>query len=146
MNRYLFFLSLCLLGACVRPLDTIYADTDAGGWAANSPVFVYYENRDTTAVRDIDLVVRFNSLFNYDRFRFIMETTAPDGVSRRDTLQIEYRPDVSAAYTESSMPYISGADFNRAGVYRFAFRPLMPVSEIKGVAGVGITIIEHGQR
>lgn len=133
-------LLLCLVSACVRPLNSFYSDTDAGGWKENVWVFVDYENTDTTAINDIDIAVRFNSLFEYDKFRFVLEAAAPDGTFRYDTLQVDYIPDVSIAYTETIKPYLQNAGFDRTGTYRFGFRPLMPVNEIRGVGGVGIII------
>lgn len=144
MNKFasgiLFIPVLCLLSACVRPLNTYFTETDPQGWRRNVWAFVEYDNQDSTSVKDIDVVVRFNSSFRYDSFHFVMEVAAPDGRFRYDTLQIACVRDISSTYTENTKPYLQNADFNRAGIYKFGFRPLMDEYETEGVSGIGIVI------
>ncbi|MBQ5690052.1 MAG: hypothetical protein IIV24_01010 [Alistipes sp.] len=98
---------------------------------------VEYENSDTTAVRDLNIALRYNDTFKASALPLKIAVTTPDSLHYEEvvTLELHHPSTALAVATTESLPYRKGVTLNRSGRYTFSFHPLM---EVKGMAAIGI--------
>ena len=96
-----------------------------------------YDNRDTLAVRALNIALRYNDTFKASELPLRIAITTPDSLHYEEvvTLELHRPPTALAVATTESLPYRRGVTLNRCGRYTFSFHPLV---EVRGMAAIGI--------
>ena len=96
-----------------------------------------YDNRDTLAVRALNIALRYNDTFKASELPLKIAITTPDSLHYEEVVTLElHRPSTALAVaTTESLPYRRGVTLNRCGRYTFSVHPLV---EVRGMAAIGI--------
>lgn len=110
-------------------------DVDAVAWS--KPTTVTFANTDTTARRDVSLLLRLNDHFTADTLTVSIALHTPDSLHFREDfrLTIPLRQAPSSITREVTIPYRRRVVFDRAGDYLFT---IIPSRSVTGVEAVGI--------
>lgn len=124
---------------CMTPTQAVVDDVDLYDWREG--VCVSIENGDTTTLRDLSLIVRFNRLFDADTLHLELLIETPDSMRCTETVAFPMRhPRRAAALrTVDEIPYRSRAVLDRMGTYRITLTPVRPV---EGIEAAGINIVK----
>ena len=97
-------------------------------------------NSDTTSLRNIDIIIRYNSNFVGDSLRLNVATTTPDSILFREEVVINMPRSVAPSVISNEMVvgYRRDVLFDKEGEYTMEFSPM---SEVEGVKAVGVNIV-----
>lgn len=115
----------------------VMADTDPMGWSA--PVTAQFENRDTTALSDLSIVVRYGSRTDAESLPLTLTFTAPDSARFTESAVLPLshpRKPASMAALEA-IPYRRRVRLSQAGTYTVT---IMPARRIRGIEAVGLSV------
>lgn len=114
----------------------ILADTDPFGWSL--PVEVEIENRDTTALCDLSLVVRYDSNAD-ERISLSLTFTAPDSTifAERAAFPLAHSDKPASQASLDIIPYRRNVRLSQTGVYRVS---IMPAGKVQGIEAVGLSL------
>lgn len=132
-------LSLC---GCLRPQQAFVAATDPRGWSLAEPADIAVENEDTVSLRTMEVVVRYDAEFAFDRLDLSVTTIAPDGYRWCDTVSVPV-PDPRShirVNRDINGTFRSGVLLAQKGVYRFRLAPLASQDGVQGILAVGVDI------
>ena len=117
-------------------------ETSQYRWNASKPAEVAFENEDTMSERSVDILLRYNSDFDYDRLIVAVTTVTPDGYNWCDTIGIPAAKEklYNNRYTDVEQSYRPGIRFRQQGRYLFRFVPVMPEPDVEGIAAIGVNI------
>ena len=97
-------------------------------------------NSDTTSLRNIDIIIRYNSNFVGDSLRLNVATTTPDSILFREEVVINMPRSVAPSVISNEMVvgYRRDVLLDKEGEYTMEFSPM---SEVEGVKAVGVNIV-----
>ena len=131
-------LAAMLLWSCEAPVQLTVADVNPGGWEEAATIVI--ENRDTVALRDIELFVRSAGRFAEDTLSVRIVAHSPDSLrcEERLLLTIPQRARSATRIRERVTPYRRRAVLPRTGPYRLTIAPVRPAH---GIEAVGVRIV-----
>ena len=131
-----------LLTACMADIRVCMTDVNPQGW--NEGVSVTYPNEDTTALRDLYVVIRHDERAAGTEIPVTIQTLTPDSLTCEETIPIRIPPrrfdravERNSSYFEKETPYRLRTLLHREGVYRFRFTP-GGESQAEGISAIGI--------
>ncbi len=124
-----------------------YVSIAKTGWDKDTLAVFRTDMSDSAGVYDIMVQVRNDNDYAYSNLWLFIDVIAPDGVSRRDTLEcILARTDGSwlgsgwgSLYNEKC-PYMRGVKFSKPGPYTFRITQGMRADELAGIHDIGLLI------
>lgn len=124
-----------------------YVSIAKTGWDKDTLAVFRTDMSDSTDVYDIMVQVRNDNSYAYSNLWLFIDVIAPDGVSRRDTLEcILARTDGSwlgsgwgSLYNETC-PYMTNVKFSKPGPYTFRITQGMRADELAGIHDIGLLI------
>lgn len=124
-----------------------YVSIAKTGWDKDTLAVFRTDMSDSTDVYDIMVQVRNDNSYAYSNLWLFIDVIAPDGVSRRDTLEcILARTDGSwlgsgwgSLYNETC-PYMTTVKFSKPGPYTFRITQGMRADELAGIHDIGLLI------
>ncbi|MCC8088045.1 MAG: gliding motility lipoprotein GldH [Rikenellaceae bacterium] len=138
---------LLFFASCKNENNIHFTGITNTGWSSGQPAYVYFNNTDTTAFCDIFILLRTTELFKYDKLTLIIETMDPGYLCLVDTVTIPITQVGSIPISgDTESLYMSKVKFLRNGEYRMKFTHTMPDEMIQGISGIGIRIIENGEK
>ena len=107
-------------------------------------VKLMWANQDTTSVKHISLIRRYNSDCKSTRVGLSITTISPDSLQITETFiaPIEQTVCPASRTAEVKVPYRRGVVLSRMGEYQFRIKPLQTAG---GICGVGINLEEHAE-
>ena len=136
--------SLCaIVCGCVRPDKVKVADIDPLGWAGKDSVRIEMLNTDTTGLRSIALLVRFDNTFNRDSLPVSVRICTPDSLCFEETFTFSFNnaKRVNNDFFEATLPYRKNVVLNKLGTYVFSIANTG--AETRGLWGAGIAIEDN---
>jgi gliding motility-associated lipoprotein GldH len=120
------------------------------GWSAENVLLFNVSIEDTAQVYDVFLHVRNAKNYGYSNLWLFIETTAPNGNSLRDTVEIRLA-DIDGRWLGTGIgnvntllvPYITQVSFKFRGIYTFAITQGMRDEVLEGVLNMGLRIDYH---
>ncbi len=125
-------------------------------WDASTPVSFVVQVNDTTTAYDLLILLRNTNQYSYSNFWMFIETTAPSGVSLRDTFEIQLA-DADGRWLGKGLgsvntllvPYKVNIRFPYRGIYTFKMVQAMRDEDklgnrrVKGISDIGLRILPH---
>ncbi len=138
------------MGLCSCQNDVAYDEYVSiakTGWDKDTLAVFRTDMPDSTGLYDIMIQVRNDNSYAYSNLWLFIDVIAPDGVSRRDTLEcILARTDGSwlgsgwgSLYNEVC-PYMANIKFSKPGPYTFRITQGMRADELAGIHDIGLLI------
>lgn len=132
-------LAMLAVVGCTAPIESYFADLDPEGWYRGQEVVVELPNSDTLSLRDIVLVVKGDSGYDFDSLDLTILVKAPDGE------QALFRTTLCTAgarmhtnMQEWEQPLIGGARLDKEGDYIFRIQH-SATRKVEGLWAMGIT-------
>jgi predicted small secreted protein len=127
--------AMIALSGCNTTDPARMVGVDIEHWS--SAATLEYDNCDTTAVRSLNIALRYNDTFKASELPLRIAITTPDSLRYEEAITLElHRPNTALAVaTTESLPYRTSVTLNRLGRYTFSFQPLV---EVRGMAAIGI--------
>jgi hypothetical protein len=149
VNRIPKILSVLLFAAfaaagCLRPQGVQTADVDPAGWRNDQPATVTFDCRDTTLIRDLSVVVRYDRSVGMDVLPLVIRVQSPDSLVLTERVEMPLPVHKKGSYAEVAMLYRNGVVFSQQGTYTFDISPQQP--SVTGVHAVGIEFSTDGKR
>ncbi len=120
------------------PTQSYLSDVDPLMWRQVAPIAI--NNRDTTSMRDIAIVVRHQPHERLDSITLRITTQSPDSTRFTEKITIRLgakrRRRLGATITEI-VPYRENVVFGQRGIYNIGIYPTPP---LKGVEAIGVEI------
>lgn len=156
MPRILFIGIIFLLGiSCTDQLAYFsYQSTNNGNWGKDQVMEFSFSDLDSTQAYNMYITLRNDEQYPYSNLFLIAEMTAPDGTSKRDTLEYEMA-DASGNWMgtgygsvkENKLWYRENIVFPDSGVYTVTVSHAMRkngsvegIEKLPGVLDVGLQI------
>lgn len=119
-------------------------------WSAMDTIRFNVAISDTSAVYDVLLHIRNEKTYNYSNLWLFIETTAPNGQTLQDTLEIILANEegnwlgkgIGNVNTLLS-PYLKQVSFKYRGIYTFAITQGMRDTKLEHILNVGLRIDHH---
>lgn len=132
--------ALVCLASCISGHDSVVADVNPAKWVY--PVEIVYDNRDTTAIREAALFLRYGN--GTADGVYIIELHAPSGAKARDTVAVNTAAEPrSNNLHEIQIPYRRGIRLSEEGGYLFR---IVPPEGVRGIWSAGIDFKNSGER
>jgi gliding motility-associated lipoprotein GldH len=120
------------------------------GWAATDTVLFNVVISDTSGVYDVLLHIRNEKTYNYSNLWLFIETTAPNGQTLLDTLEIMLADDMGnwlgkgiGNVNTLLSPYVTQVSFRYRGIYTFAITQGMRDTLLEDILNVGLRVDNH---
>ncbi|MEG2239878.1 MAG: hypothetical protein RSB23_04835 [Alistipes sp.] len=122
---------------CISPHQAVVTNVDLLSWCDSAVVVLH--NTDTTALRDLSVIVRFNHQFTRTALPLTIATRTPQGVRYGEpfTLPIQHTRAVAARSCELVIPYRRSVVLQEVGDYHIV---ITPREEVQGIEAIGINI------
>lgn len=127
-----------------------YVSLADDGWDKDSLAVFRADVADTTALYDLWVRVRNDNDYAFANLWLFIDVVAPDGISRRDTLEcILAKPDGTwlgggwGSLFSQRCPYMNGVRFAKPGPYTFRVTQGMRADNLKGLHDIGLRIEPH---
>lgn len=134
----ILFIFLFAIGCTQTGQGVFVESTDDKSW--DKPVSIWYSNNDTSVIKNISLMLRYNDCLDSDTVLIAIGVVSPDKKIFRDTLSFKIQKAITKAgfrVEEYCTPIFSDVRFLETGAYCFSFYPLNN-PPIKGIVGVGV--------
>lgn len=138
MRQFLSLLiAICFVGCVIENVPTM---TDVCPVEWDNTESVIFDNIDSVSLRDIAVVVQFNSQFKADTFSLKIKITTPDSVQFEEVIRMQKsrKHGSSLVSNEFVVPYRKDVLFRHIGKYRVEFSPFI---KIEGVEAVGVVVL-----
>ena len=138
MRHFLPIMLLAILvTSCVeKPIGAVVVDTPRGVWSEGEGVSVAYENRDTTSLYNVGVVLRREAGEAEESVRLSVSAVSPSGVGFESVVVIPaVERHSGGSFAESAGEWVEDARFGEMGEYRFT---LTPTKNLKGVWTAGV--------
>lgn len=158
MKQILFAVCIFLFVASCHegPVFDEVQNIPGRAWDADKPVSFVVQVNDTTMAYDLMVLLRNTNQYSYSNFWLFIETTAPSGVSLRDTFEIQLAgPDGHwlgkglGSMNTLLVPYKVNIRFPYRGIYTFKMIQAMRDEDklgnrrVKGISDIGLRILPH---
>ena len=142
---------LCVVVACGRT-GVVFDDTvrlSHPTWHRDSVVSFDVNIEDTTLVYESGILVRNSGDYDYQNIWLFVTEIAPDSTCRRDTIQY-YLADnygrwlgsgIGSLYTNLYY-YKEEVRYSQVGTYTYIIEQAMREDDLRGIANIGLQIIE----
>lgn len=135
--RLTLLLAVTALCSCTDAPTVLLSSVTPSCW--DTPARIEYLNEDTVSMREMDIVLRYNSSFKKESVKVRVTAAGPEGYSCSDTLTLSIprhfvsRPNARIV----SLPYRKDVRFGTNGYYIFEIRSFEP---LRGIEAVGFDI------
>lgn len=117
------------------------------GWDKDTLAVFRTDMTDSAGVYNVWVQVRNDNTYAYSNLWLFIDVIAPDGVSRRDTLEcILARPDGTwvgggwGSLYNTRCPYMAGVRFSKPGPYTFRLTQGMRTDCLTGIHDIGLLV------
>lgn len=126
---------------CLRPDMVKVTDVDPLGWQVGDAVRIEMLNTDTTGLRRLDLLVRFDQTFDCAQLPLTVRIDTPDSLWHEERFTATFGDvrRVNNDFFEAAIPFRDKVLLNRQGTY--VFRIANAGDEVRGIWGAGFAIV-----
>ena len=125
-------------------------EIENGSWHADEPFAFNFTISDTLLSYDVLFHLRNNSNYQYSNIWFFIETSSPNGVVLKDTVEYQLA-DASGQWLGSGLgdinsmllAYKTNIRFPLRGVYTLKVKQAMREEELKNIIDLGLRIKPH---
>lgn len=117
------------------------------GWDFNQSLKFSFPVTDTSLVCDILLHLRNEKTYAYSNLWLFLQTTAPNGASQSDTLELMLADESgrwmgkgARSINTMLVPYVQAVKFPQLGVYNMEIRHAMRDTIIENITDIGIRV------
>jgi gliding motility-associated lipoprotein GldH len=146
----ILFLSI-LIGSCTHnPVFDEVTELPSEGWMVRDTLEFNIAISDTAAEYDVFIHVRNEKTYSYSNLWLFIQTTAPNGQTLSDTLEILLADEqgnwlgkgIGNINTLLS-PYLNRVSFRYRGIYLFRIVQGMRDEQLKGILDIGLRVDQH---
>ncbi|MCD8072857.1 MAG: gliding motility lipoprotein GldH [Alistipes sp.] len=125
------------LAGCISTHTERVVDVDPYGWFPYDTLWVESPNRDTTSLRSLWVIARYNRDIRLDSIGISITTVTPDSLRFTERIRLDLTSTgvLKNGHYESIIPYRDSSRLSRPGTYRFGFAP---TEMYRGVTAIGI--------
>jgi gliding motility-associated lipoprotein GldH len=144
----IIFIILALLSSCDQNqvFDEVVA-VPPEGWSESDTLSFNVAITDTSAIYDVLLHIRNEKTYAYSNLWLFVETTAPNGQTIHDTLEVILADDEGewlgrgiGNVNTLLLPYITQVKFKYRGIYTFSIIQGMRDTMLENVLNIGLRI------